>query len=362
MDEDLKSTTGLIKIAGIAGLIYVAIFVLGYLNTFLGLNLPILPKVGIMNLILDGYLILVLTIGIFLKSRTCAILLFTYYAFSVLSQWFTTIKETGFFKLIFTGLSEMIKQNSIVNVLLHDVLIPIVFLIAFFQGVIGTFQYHKLIKQKNLQAKPIYVLVLVLSLLFVPFLLPKLITHKDGIHKKFYKSGALKEESTYSNNKANGPYKAYYQSGKLHQEGFYKNNEPEGEYKEYFENGNARQEIFYKDGLPQGVVKQYYETGELYAEVQLKNGKPDGYATEYYKSGKVKSVVTNANGKRNGVTKAYYEDGELLAEESFVDGKPDKEFKKYYEDGMLSAYGRFDNGKKLELVEYDRNGKIIKQN
>ena len=70
-----------------------------------------------------------------------------------------------------------------------------------------------------------------------------------GKWKKYYESGALFEEVTFSDNKENGPFIEYYENGNLKAEG------------EYLEGDNEH-----------GLLSLYNEKGELERKMECQKG------------------------------------------------------------------------------------------
>jgi hypothetical protein len=56
----------------------------------------------------------------------------------------------------------------------------------------------------------------------------------------------------------------------------YKNNKVEGLVKKYYENGALKEEAPYKKGKLEGLVKKYYESGAIQWEIPFINGKREG--------------------------------------------------------------------------------------
>lgn len=130
---------------------------------------------------------------------------------------------------------------------------------------------------------------------------------KNGIWKKYYKSGTIKSEITYLNNIPTGYAKFYYANGNVSEEGIWKINKWTGNYKYYFENGKLSYDWNYNArGKRTGEQKYYHENGNLMIEGDWDNG------------------------KESGVLKEYYADGSLKSEKSFADGKLDETLVKHY--------------------------------
>lgn len=130
---------------------------------------------------------------------------------------------------------------------------------------------------------------------------------KAGGWKKYYPTGTLWSEITFSNNRPNGKYKTYYKNGQLQEEGVWKNNRNVAEFRRFHENGEKQQEFkFNKTGKREGKQVYYHENGETMIEGNWDGGKEDGEIKEYYDTGELKSVkVFNGGAIDGGKTKTY---------------------------------------------------------
>ncbi len=129
------------------------------------------------------------------------------------------------------------------------------------------------------------------------------------------------------------------------EEGSYKDNRKEGLWKKYWPGGKLRNEINYKAGKPEGEYKLYYENGQLEEQGIWSNGKNTGNFARYYNNGNPQQqFVFAANGKRNGKQKYYHENGKLAMEVDIVNGAESGVSKRYNTDGTLAEEKTFENG------------------
>ncbi|OGX24924.1 MAG: hypothetical protein A2787_03235 [Omnitrophica WOR_2 bacterium RIFCSPHIGHO2_01_FULL_48_9] len=105
----------------------------------------------------------------------------------------------------------------------------------------------------------------------------------DGVQVRNDAQGQ-RVETSFMNNKKNGPEKTYYDTGELYEE---KN---------------------YKDGNYDGIFKQYYKDGTLMAEYHFKNGESAGETRTYYEDGKLRSVTGS---RPDGGTVIYDREGNV---------------------------------------------------
>ena len=141
---------------------------------------------------------------------------------------------------------------------------------------------------------------------------------RNGKAKRFYKSGVLKESSTFINNVRKGEAKTYYESGALKYVVNF-NGFEDGEGKIFYESGALRTIIPFegKYGAQEGQAKNFYESGELESTIDFKARFPVNNIG-YYKSGELKweqsyerIYSSQAGGGKWHSLKAYHKSGEL---------------------------------------------------
>jgi len=114
---------------------------------------------------------------------------------------------------------------------------------------------------------------------------------KQGLWKRYFPSGKVQSEITYTNNIPNGPYKTYYTSGLLEEQGSWNFNKNTGDFKRFHPNGKPSQEFTFSDnGLRNGEQRYYHENGVLELQVNVINGKENGRMTRYFANGEIKEV------------------------------------------------------------------------
>ena len=95
---------------------------------------------------------------------------------------------------------------------------------------------------------------------------------KEGIDRRFYGYGRVKEETEYLAGVKEGTYTRYYFSSQVFLEGGYKNGKKDGKWTKYFEDGSIRQEGSYLYGQRDGVWKTYNRKGDVIGQTTYKNG------------------------------------------------------------------------------------------
>lgn len=121
--------------------------------------------------------------------------------------------------------------------------------------------------------------------------------NKEGLWKKYYPSGQLRNEITFRGDVPYGPYTIYYPTGQVEEKSAWHRNKNVGDFKRFYENGSPQQEFYFADnGKRNGVQKYFYDNGQLALEVNVVNGKEEGEMRRYHPDGKLKEVKKLNNG------------------------------------------------------------------
>jgi antitoxin component YwqK of YwqJK toxin-antitoxin module len=86
---------------------------------------------------------------------------------------------------------------------------------------------------------------------------------KNGISKRFYKTGELLEESNWQNDQLNGIYRSYFQDGNPLLECIYSSGQRNGAFKTWFPGGQLEIEAFYTSDMRDKDWNYYDESGDL---------------------------------------------------------------------------------------------------
>ena len=217
----------------------------------------------------------------------------------------------------------------------------------------------------------------------------------SGVHRYYGEDGKVDSSKIYENGtllfegivdeegQKQGPWKEYYRSGELKAEGRYRDNKKVGTWKYYYRNGNLEQTGSYIAGLPDGTWEWYYPDQSLLREEEYVMGDEEGKSIEYSDTGTViaegeyvgglkegewmyvvndhKEVGTYFEGKRNGLWKHYYlSNGKLRFEGRYENGVENGVHTYYYPSGELKKRGEYSFGIKDGIWEYyDKNGNRI---
>lgn len=119
IDNRVRTALRMIKIAWGAALVSVAITIVFVLLALAGRRVAGVDA----SSLVDVTIMLILTYGVYRKSRTCAVLLLTFFTLDKVVMW--------------------VRAGSV-----RGLPLVLVFLWFFAQGVIGTFRYHRLLAQR----------------------------------------------------------------------------------------------------------------------------------------------------------------------------------------------------------------------
>jgi len=112
---------------------------------------------------------------------------------------------------------------------------------------------------------------------------------KNGVWKRFFPNGDIRNETTYVNGRIDGKYKEYYRNGQIQEEGNWWNSRNVSEFSRYYPNGNKAQEfVFKQSGKRDGEQRYYYPSGKLMIMAEVNNGKK-ALIKEYFESGELKA-------------------------------------------------------------------------
>ena len=99
---------------------------------------------------------------------------------------------------------------------------------------------------------------------------------KDGVWKKFYKDGSIKEIREFSAGEKTGKYLGYYLGGENAFEYNFKNGEYHGKGYEWKKDGSLLRESTYEMGYEKGVQKFWWPDGRIKSNYIIKNNRRYG--------------------------------------------------------------------------------------
>ncbi len=99
---------------------------------------------------------------------------------------------------------------------------------------------------------------------------------KNGVWKKFYSNGKLKEKRSFKNGLKVGLYEGFYNNGAKNFVFNFKNGEYNGTNRLWAKNGQIIEEFNYVDGLEKGSQKVWYLNGRIKSNYIIKNNRRYG--------------------------------------------------------------------------------------
>jgi antitoxin component YwqK of YwqJK toxin-antitoxin module len=182
---------------------------------------------------------------------------------------------------------------------------------------------------------------------------------KNGLWKRFFPNGKVKDEIEYVNNRPNGYYRTYYENGQIQEEGIWQRNRNVGQFKRYYENGQVAQEFnFNETGKRDGKQVYYYENGQIMIEGEWAAGKESGEIVEYYENGDIKAKKIFNDGVMDTTKSQIFEPKNPIKEKDEEDlaESPEKVVK--VEADEKPNVGKFDGNGPFKL--YNKNKQLVK--
>lgn len=174
---------------------------------------------------------------------------------------------------------------------------------------------------------------------------------KQGYWQEFYRSGELKAEGYYKNNKKVKEWKYYFRNGSIEQRGSYITGLPEGTWKWYYPDGMLRLEEEYVFGVAEGMSTEYSDTGSVIAQGEYLSGMKEGQ-WEYVLNDH-RERGSYFEGLRNGEWKHFYRSSDQLRfSGTYENGIETGVHTYYYPNGQIKRTGNYLFGKKDGLWEY----------
>ena len=163
---------------------------------------------------------------------------------------------------------------------------------------------------------------------------------RDSAYVEFHPTGTRRLEATYRDGIRQGPFKTYYNDGQVAQAGFFENDEPNGELTYYHPGGEVRLRTTLTKGQPNGPLKALYPDGKTQAEINYENGQPNGAVRFLYPNGTVQSEGTFTRGLLSGPYKTRYPNGQIETE-VLADKTGRGQYRSYYPSGKLQTEGTY---------------------
>lgn len=202
----------------------------------------------------------------------------------------------------------------------------------------------------------------------------------DGPFKDYYKTGELKVEGQYKNNKRIGSWVAFHKNGQVSSKFSYTDGKMDLEGISFYESGIVRRKGAKENGII--VITGYYESGKLFYERTRKSGyykefREDGTLKieanyldyelygkwlQYNAQGQLEWSVSYEKGSRNGTYEYFYPNGKLKLKGIILKDRKQGEEKRFDEKGDLTWKGSYSNNEFAKTwIKYDSNGKKIKK-
>lgn len=206
---------------------------------------------------------------------------------------------------------------------------------------------------------------------------------KQGVWKEFYKTGKIKLQKTYVNNKLNGLVIEYDKQGKPVKTAEYRGDSLISdsvdikfdikEQQEFYENGNIKFIGSFLDSIPVGLHKFYSADGSVIkARYYTKSGilkssgtvdtlsRKQGSWLLYYPTGEIKAKGKYVRNMRTGKWTFYYKNQKIEQTGFYKRGYPINEWRWYYPSGKIWRIENLNKGTEDgSFVEFAETGDTI---
>src|ERR1017187_10310191 len=99
---------------------------------------------------------------------------------------------------------------------------------------------------------------------------------ENGIRKRYYPNGQLKEIREFESGNKVGTYLAWWENGRKKMEHYFDKDEYEGTCREWNYEGGLVKEMNYKKGFEEGSQKMFYDNGKVKVNYIMINGRRYG--------------------------------------------------------------------------------------
>lgn len=174
---------------------------------------------------------------------------------------------------------------------------------------------------------------------------------KQGPWKFFYRSGDLRAEGSYQDDKKIGRWRYLFRNGDVEQIGSYLRGEPDGLWTWYYENGEILREEEYAMGLEDGMSIEYNDTGAVIAKGEYIGGYKEG--PWFHQLNDHREEGAYFEGARTGIWKHFYlSNGQLRFQGRYENGLKNGDFAWYFPSGQVERRGTYLADKKEGIWEY----------
>ena len=195
---------------------------------------------------------------------------------------------------------------------------------------------------------------------------------KEGVWKRYYTDGKLKEESSYKNDLYEGKLVFFNQKGSKTFEGNLVEGELTGLAKYYNYFGRLTHTLTFSKGDLNGEAIYYNSIETMSSKYAYKDDKIEGEYTSFFGDGAVEEKGQFKAGNRVGKFTTYYNDGTLALERIYnEDGLYEGAYKSFYFNGKPEKVGQYAKGSqagswvlyyydgaKQQEFTLDENGKL----
>ena len=183
-------------------------------------------------------------------------------------------------------------------------------------------------------------------------------TVPQGSYKRFYRSGRLEQQTSFTQGKRDSAYVEFHPTGTRRLEATYRDGIRQGPFKTYYNDGKVAQAGFFVDDEPNGELTYFHPDGSVRLKTTLVKGQPNGALRAVYPDGKTQAEISYENGQPNGAVKFYYPNGVVQSEGSFTRGLLSGPYKTYYPNSQVEVEVLADKNGRGRYRSYYPSGKL----
>ena len=183
-------------------------------------------------------------------------------------------------------------------------------------------------------------------------------TVPQGSYKRFYRSGRLEQQTSFTQGKRDSAYVEFHPTGTRRLEATYRDGIRQGPFTTYYDDGKPAQTGFFVDDEPNGELTYFHPDGSVRLKTTLVKGQPNGALRAVYPDGKTQAEISYENGQPNGAVKFYYPNGVVQSEGSFTRGLLSGPYKTYYPNSQVEVEVLADKNGRGRYRSYYPSGKL----
>lgn len=201
-----------------------------------------------------------------------------------------------------------------------------------------------------------------------------------GEFKRYYETGSLKSDLTFSSSGREAKATLYYQNGFKASSGKYFNKLKEGKWQffsaltegfliseeeysqdkrnglsvRYYPDSTIAEKINYTSDIRNGEWTKYRPDGSLHMRTAYRNGRLDGIFEAFFENGKPEVTGQYINDLKEGLWTVYKKDGAVKFRTEYLSGMPQNSSIDIYESGYIDSLEKV----RITIPDPEKSGQI----